>query len=184
MQGMCGAFFRAFKNEEEWGFTYSCSGAESLAQSPQGGEVSGTSPGQGFHCEISMFHPFLQYSPGNSLSMCAQSYAHEATVNLLITSPLWKRDCLCLTRSYSSYTDDSPTTRTTSYTISSSRPRWNYIIFAGAKKKTSLILRLEMIRRDEAPVLLTSPLCPQWWLHLWPEKILLQQIQVRGRAKI
>lgn len=135
MQGMCGAFFRAFKNEEEWRFTYSCSGAESLAQSPQGGEDSGTSPGQGFHCEISMFHLFLQYSPGNSLSMCAQSYAHEVNVNLLITSPLWKRDCLCLTRSYSSYTDDSPTTRTTSYTISSSRPRWNYIIFAGAKIK-------------------------------------------------
>uniref|UniRef100_H3BZ99 LIM zinc-binding domain-containing protein n=1 Tax=Tetraodon nigroviridis TaxID=99883 RepID=H3BZ99_TETNG len=57
---------------------------------------------------------------------------------------------LCLTRSYSSYTDDSPTTRTTSYTISSSRPSFSLSSYSGVSSPTTTIsTRLSRILQEK-----------------------------------
>uniref|UniRef100_H3BXE8 LIM zinc-binding domain-containing protein n=1 Tax=Tetraodon nigroviridis TaxID=99883 RepID=H3BXE8_TETNG len=51
---------------------------------------------------------------------------------------------------YSSYTDDSPTTRTTSYTISSSRPSFSLSSYSGVSSPTTTIsTRLSRILQEK-----------------------------------
>lgn len=116
MWGMCGAFLRSFLKMKS-SFTQSGGGAEWLAPSSLSGKVAGSSPGQAFQGEVCSTRAcsFL-------LAILFPCLTSTMCLTLMQDLPVL-HDRVCLTCSYSSYTDDSPTTRTTSYTISSSRPR-------------------------------------------------------------